>query len=93
MLTWAPPDFIQLMVSWGKKQKLGVKGKNEKRERKKEENYIKKGGKGLKKCIFLGYNSKNLSGNKINLKKKGGGEMIKLHNIYPWPHKIVTWSI
>ena len=36
----------------GKKMKLGVRGKNEKGERKKEENYIKKGGKGLKNASF-----------------------------------------
>ena len=32
----------------GKKMKLGVREKNEKGERKKEENYIKKGERGLK---------------------------------------------
>ena len=32
----------------GEKMKLGVRGKNEKGERKKEENYIKKGERGLK---------------------------------------------
>ena len=36
----------------GKKMKLGVKKKNEKGERKKEENYIKKMGKGLKNASF-----------------------------------------
>ena len=36
----------------GKKIKLGVREKNEKGERKKEENYIKKGGKGLKNASF-----------------------------------------
>ena len=36
------------MASREKKMKLGVREKNEKGERKKEENYIKKGGKGLK---------------------------------------------
>ena len=38
------------MASWGKK--LGVRGKNEKGERKKEENYKKKGEKGLKNASF-----------------------------------------
>ena len=41
----------------GKKIKIRSKGKKLKGERKKEENYIKKGGKALK-CIFLGYNLK-----------------------------------
>ena len=38
------------MVSWRKK--IGVRGKNEKGERKKEENYIKKGKKALKNASF-----------------------------------------
>ena len=35
-----------------KKYKLGFRGKNEKWERKKEENYIKKGEKALKMHLF-----------------------------------------
>ena len=41
------------MVSWGKKSKLGVKEINEKGERKKEENYIKKGKKALMHLLGL----------------------------------------
>ena len=43
------------MASCGKKLKSGIRGKKEKGERKKEENYAKKGGKGLKtqKKFFL----------------------------------------
>ena len=33
---------------------MAAGGKNEKRERKREENYIKKGGKGLKNASFFG---------------------------------------
>ena len=40
------------MVGWGKKWKWRVRGKNEKRDRKREENYIKKGEKGLKNASF-----------------------------------------
>ena len=36
----------------GKKMKLGVRGKNEKGERKKEKNYIKNGEKALKMHLF-----------------------------------------
>ena len=36
------------MVSWGKKFKLRIGEKNEKGDRIKEENYIKKGERGLK---------------------------------------------
>ena len=36
----------------GEKIKFGVREKNEKRERKKEENYIKKGKKALKMHLF-----------------------------------------
>ena len=61
-----------------------------KRGKKKEENYIERGEKVLKNAFFWAINSKNwlrlpqtyLSGIKINL-KKGGGEMIKMHSIYP----------
>ena len=45
----------------GEKMKLGVRENNEKRERKKEENYIKKGGKGLKNASFWVINSKIFS--------------------------------
>ena len=43
-------------------------------ERKKEENYIKKGGKGLKNASFWAVNSKKFLfvGEKMNLKKGGG---------------------
>ena len=40
------------MVSWGKKLKIEVREKNEKGERKKEENYIKKLNKALKMHLF-----------------------------------------
>ena len=50
------------MVSWGRNIKLGVRGKYEKGERKKEENCIKKGGKGLKNASFWAINSKNCLG-------------------------------
>ena len=49
--------------------------------------HLKKREKALK-LIFLGYKLKKkspqtyLSGKKFNL-KKGGGEMIRMHNIYP----------
>ena len=62
--------------------------KNEKGERKKEENYIKNGGKGLKNASFWAIISKKNRrgvfswGKKMNL-KRGGGEIIKMHNIYP----------
>ena len=46
------------MISWGKK--IGVREKNEKGERKKEENYIKKWGKGLKNASFWGYKLKKI---------------------------------
>ena len=46
------------MVSRGKKIKLRVREKNEKGERKKKENYIKKGGRGLKNASFWVMNSK-----------------------------------
>ena len=39
-----------------KKNILGVREKNGKRQRKKEENYIKKGGKGLKNASFWAIN-------------------------------------
>ena len=50
---------------------------------KKEENYIKKGGKGLKNASFWAINPPQtyLSGKKFNLKRGG---MIRIHNIYPW---------
>ena len=51
---------------------------------KKEENYIKKGEKGLKNASFWAINSKNLFvEEKIESQKSGGGEMIRMHNIYP----------
>ena len=58
-----------------KKMKLGVKRKkNEKGERKKEENYIKKGGKGLKNTSFWAINSKtDLSGKIKESQKRGRG--------------------
>ena len=46
------------IASWGKKQKLGVREKNEKGVRKKEENYIKKREKALKMHLFGLYNLK-----------------------------------
>ena len=71
------------MVSWGKKLKIGVREINIK----KQENYTKKGRKG---CIFLGYKPKLICRGKIINLKRGengngnqGGEMIKMHNIYP----------
>ena len=56
--------------------KLGVREKNEKGERKKEENYILKGGKGLKYASFWAINL--FVGEKTYSQK-----MIKMHNIYP----------
>ena len=55
--------------------------KREKKKEKKEENYIKKGRKGLKNASFWAINSQifvspasNLfDGEKMNLKKRGGG--------------------
>ena len=44
---------------------------------KKEENYIKKGGRGLKNASFT-----YLLGEKMNL-KRGGGEIDQMHSIYP----------
>ena len=49
---------------------------------------LKKGGKGLKNASFWAINSKNFAGEKKNL-KRGGGEMIKMHNIYPWITAII----
>ena len=43
-------------------KKLGVRGKNEKWERIKEENYIKKGEKSLKNASFWAINSKTFAG-------------------------------
>ena len=68
------------MVSWGEKnknQKLGEKNKRGKE--KKEENYIKKGDKGLKNAYFWTINSIKIicRGKKLNL-KKGGREMIRM---------------
>ena len=48
------------MISWGKK--IEVREKNEKGERKKEGNYIKKGEKGLKNAPFWAINSKKFAG-------------------------------
>ena len=45
----------------GKKMKLGVREKNEKGERKKEENYIKKGERGLKNASPWAVISKKIS--------------------------------
>ena len=45
----------------GKKMKLGVREKNEKGERKKEENYIKKGERGLKNVSPWAVISKKIS--------------------------------
>ena len=44
------------MVSWVKNLNQELGGKNEKGERKKEENYIKKGEKGLKNASFWDIN-------------------------------------
>ena len=49
------------MASRGK-NKIRIKGKDEKGERKKEENYIKKGEKGLINASFWAINSKNFTG-------------------------------
>ena len=74
-------------------EKWPAREKNEKGEGKKEENYIKKWGKGLKNASFWAINSKirlappaaNLcAGEKNESQKKGvGKKMIKMHNIYP----------
>ena len=58
-----------------------------KRGKKKEENYINKGGKGLKNASFWAINSPRppqtyLSGEKNESQKRGEGGMIKMHNIY-----------
>ena len=50
------------MASWGKKMKLGVREKNEKGERKKEENYTKKGKRGLKNESFWAIISNHCAG-------------------------------
>ena len=72
------------MVSWGEKNKS--LGKNEKGERKKEENYIKKGEKGFKNASFwlrLARRKLICRGKKLNLKRGEGGGLIRMHNIYP----------
>ena len=56
---------------------------------KKEENYIKKGGKGLKNASFWAINSKNLFDGEKNGILRGGGEMIRMHNIYPSANIII----
>ena len=61
----------------GEKIKLGVREINEKRERKKEENYSKKRGKGLKNA------SKIFAPPPCISKKEVGKKIIKMHNIYP----------
>ena len=66
-----------------------VREKNQKGQRKKEENYIKKGAKGLKNASFWAINfpppAANLFvGKKMNPKRGGWEQMIKMHNIYPW---------
>ena len=56
-------------------KKLGVRGKNAKVERKKEENYIKKGEKGFKtQKISPRPPQTYLSGKKFSSQKRGGGE-------------------
>ena len=62
---------------------------------KKEENYNKKGGKGLKNASFWAIHSKKnrfapptatlfAEGKKNFQWRKGGGEIIEMHNICPW---------
>ena len=46
------------MVSWGKNKNYELGEKNEKGERRKEENYIKKGEKGHRNASFWAINSK-----------------------------------
>ena len=54
-------------------------------ERKKEENYTKKGRKGLKYASFWLRPARcKLICQGKNEFKKGGGKIIKMHNIYPW---------
>ena len=50
------------MASRGKTMKLGVREKKKKGIRKNEENYVKKGGKGLKNASFWGYKLKKFNG-------------------------------
>ena len=45
------------MASWGKNKNQKLGEKNQKGERNKEENYIKKGEKGLKNAYFWAINS------------------------------------
>ena len=74
---------------WSAGGKKGLRGKNEKGERQKEENYIKKGEKGPKNASFRDINSNRspaanlFVGEKNLISKEGGGEMIRMHNIYP----------
>ena len=63
--------MVRGMAKW-EKIKLGVLEKNKKRERKKEENYIKKGGKGLKNASSPRPPQTYLSGKKMNLKERVG---------------------
>ena len=64
------------MASREKKLKRGKK--------KKEENYIKKGGKGLKSASFWAINPNLFVREKNESQKKGvGKKIIKMHNIYP----------
>ena len=78
------------MAGWGKNENEELGKKNKKGERKREENYMKKGEKGLKNASFWVINSKNFRklvhrGKKM-ISKGGGGGMIELDNIYPWKH-------
>ena len=66
----------------GKKLKLGVRGK--KGKDKKEENYTKKGRKGLKNASFWTINSGGFFRPPPPCRlNRGGGGMVKIHNIYP----------
>ena len=58
------------MASWGKIKIKNFGGKNEKEKRKKEENYTKKRGKGLKNASFWTINSKKSRGGLPTLPQK-----------------------
>ena len=65
------------------KKKSWVREKKWKRGKKKEENYIKNGGKSIKNAYFWVINPKKLiTGENIG-SQSGGGGMIEIYNKYP----------
>ena len=67
----------------GKKLKLGAREKKKNGKEKRRKIILKKGKKGLRNASF--WAAANLFvGGKNESQERGGGEMIRMHNIYPW---------